>query len=213
MLEYEEVYMRGLIAQAIILLVAASAWGHTVTESWEGNHTVLAMYGSGDPPIIAEAIVGGPGGPIDGAQVLQLVDNTQIGANMVYVAWVVGLRNGDSVDASIWRYDTSPGTSPSCRLWAHWNDDLWDQYGYAGTAGGNYDYGAGEGWDQVCWTWTVEDDHSGLMIEVRVFRYPGDTVWVDYLSVTAPDHAWIRMPEHETPVEPTSWSAVKGLYR
>ncbi len=85
---FEGVYMKGLIAQAIILLVAASAWGHTVTESWEGNHTVLAMYGSGNPPIIAEAIVGGPGGPIDGAQVLQLVDNTQIGANMVYVAWV-----------------------------------------------------------------------------------------------------------------------------
>ncbi len=201
------------VATLILLLIAASAWAHTVTESWEGSHTVLGMYGSGTPPVIAEAVVGGPGGPIDAAQVLQLMDNSQTGATMVYVAWIVGLQNGDSVDACIWRYDTTPGTSPSCRLRAHWNDDPWDTWGYDGTAGGNDDHGAGEGWDEVCWTWTVENDHSGLVIEVRTYRYPGDTIWVDYLSVTAPDHATIRLPEHEAPVESTSWSAVKGLYR
>jgi hypothetical protein len=200
---------------ACIWLIAAPLCATTATESWEGDYTVLGMYGSGSPPIIAEAVASAPPDPIHGLQTLQLMDNSPSGTPQAYVAWIRGLVDGDQVTACIWRYDTTPGASPSCRIWAHWNDDPADINGYSGSAGGNADYGLGEGWDQTCWDWTVDpgDPHTGIVIEVRTYSEIGDTVWVDYLEVTAPDHAEIIMPVSASPVEGRSWTMIKGLYR
>jgi hypothetical protein len=123
------------------------------------------------------------------------------------------LTDGDLVVVSVWRYDTTPGASPSCRLWAHWNDDPTNVYGYNGTAGGNEEYGPGEGWDEVTWDWIVVDGHKGLVIEIRTYSEIGDTVWVDLMTVTAPDHAEIITPGTLAPVERTSWTSIKALYR
>jgi hypothetical protein len=128
------------------------------------------------------------------------------------VAWVVGLSDGDVVSASIWRYDVTPGGAPSCRLGAHWNDDPADVDVYSGAAGWTEDTGPGAGWDEVSWGWTTCDGHSGLVIEVRVYSAPGDTVWVDALSVSAPDHAWIWLPEPPAAVGTMAWSRIKALY-
>jgi len=209
--------VRPLLAIGFILLIAAPACPVTVIESWEGGQAVLGLYGTGEPPIIADPVLGVPIDPQHGLQTLQLIDNSPTGTPQAYVAWIRGLEEGDVVNACIWRYDTTPGGSPSCRLWAHWNDDPLDVYGYAGSAGGNDDYGAGEGWDQVCWSWTVEGGglppHTGLVIQVRTYSDIGDTVWVDLLEVTAPDHADIMTPSPASPVERGSWSTIKRLYR
>ena len=202
-----------LIALAFIVLIAAPAFADMVTESWEGDYTVLGLYGTGDPPIIVEAVMGIPPDPVHGLQTLQLIDNSPSGTPQAYVAWIRGLSDGDVVEASIWRYDDTPGASPSCRLWAHWNDDPSDVNGYNGSAGGNDDYGPGLGWDEVFWSWPVVDGHTGLVIEIRTYSNIGDTVWVDYMTVIAPDHSEIITPQHASPVESRSWSAIKALYR
>ena len=50
----------------------------------------------------------------------------------------VTLKNGDTVSAGFARYDETPGASPSCRIWGHWNDELpGNPEGYSGSAGGN----------------------------------------------------------------------------
>jgi len=198
--------MKTLLATLLALCLSAGAvMADTMTFSWEdGTSTILGNYGD---------IIATNDGSIayTGSRSLKLEDNAASGTPQAFVAWVYGLSDGDVVTASIWRYDTTPGASPSCRIWGHWNDDM-DIGGYAGSAGGNDDYGPGEGWDQTSWTWTVEGGHTGLVIEVRTYSSPGDTVWVDDLEVTAPAGAVIMIPDGSVPAEATSWSQVKALY-
>ncbi len=202
--------MRTLLLLAATLAVALPASALTETVDWEGSYTVLGLYGTGDPPIIVT--LGQPPDPIYG-QSLRLEDNSPSGTPQAFVAWVKGLSDGDVVHACIRRYDTTPGASPSGRIWGHWNDDPDDIDGYSGSASGNGDYGPGEGWDQTCYDWTVVDGHTGLVIEFRTYSAPGDVVWVDELEVTAPDHAVIITPETEVVVDSATWSAIKSLYR
>ena len=204
---------RPALAIAAVLLLTPLGHAYTVSESWEGAHTVLGMYGTGDPPIFADVVACEPPGAVDGSRTLRLVHNSPTGTPTAYVAWVTGLGDGDIVSASIWRYDVTPGTSPSCRLGAHWNDNPVDIDTYSGAAGWNEDAGAGHGWDEVSWDWVTCDGHIGLVIEVRVYSDPGDTVWVDAMTVSAPDHAWILVPEPPMPVRNMAWSKIKALYR
>jgi hypothetical protein len=205
-----EVFVRALLLLAFVLACALPALATTENVDWEGTYTVLGLYGTGDPPILAT--LGSPPDPLHG-QSLRLEDNSPSGTPQAYIAWVKGLSDGDAVQACFQRYDTSPGASPSCRIWGHWNDDPGDINGYAGSAGGNGDYGPGEGWDAACHEWVVADGHTGLVIEVRTYSSPGDVVWIDELEVTAPDHAEIVTPETEVPVDSATWSAIKALYR
>lgn len=200
-----------LVAAAVLFALPAFANPIPVVD-WECHYTVLGLYGAGDPPIIA-ANVGDPDPVFEGLRSLRLEDNSPSGTPQAYVAWVRGLAEGDSVVACIWRYDDTPAASPSCRIWGHWNDDPEDVNGYAGSAGGNSDYGPGTGWDQTCWTWQVgTTGHTGLVIEVRTYSNPGDTVWVDELIIDAPMTAEIVIPDCESPVTNATWSSIKALY-
>jgi hypothetical protein len=199
------------VALVVWLATIGAAGTITLTESWEGAYTLLGSSGTGDPPLFADA-VGSPPTPIDGFQTLQLTHNSATGTPTAYVAWVVGLQDGDTVTSSIWRYDSTPGTTPSCRLGAHWNDDPASIDTYSGAAGWNPDAGSGEGWDEVTWEWLTGDGHTGLVIEVRLYSNPGDVVWVDELTVSAPDHSWIWLPQPPAAADPTSWSTIKALY-
>lgn len=166
----------------------------------------------GDPPIIVTN-VGAPDPVHWGERSLRLEDNSPSGTPQAYVAWVTGLLDGDVVSTCVWRYDTTPGGSPSCRISAHWNDDPWNIYGYAGYAGGNLDYGPGEGWDKTCHSWTMADGHTGLVIAVRTYRDPGNTVWIDDFTIVAPPHAAVIAPDPPLPVNDLSWAAIKTLFR
>lgn len=200
--------MRFLPVVFPVVVLASAAYAGTETCGWEGTGTVLGLYGSGDPPIIVSLV----SDPVhSGAQALRLEDNSPTGTPQAFVAWVVGLADGDEVTAGVWRYDTTPGASPSCRIWAHWNDDPGDVMGYNGSAGGNSDYGPGTGWDLTEYTWTVADGHTGLVIEVRTYSSPGDVVWVDDLTVTAPETSTIYTPENYTSVSPATWASIKTL--
>jgi hypothetical protein len=186
--------MRKLMSvMAITVLCCFAVSANADTYGWEdGIGTVLGLYGAGDPPIIATN-VGAPDPVYAGDRSLRLEDNSPSGTPQAYLAWIVGLTDGDIVEASFGRYDDTPDVSPSVRIWGHWNDDPFDVYGFAGSAGGNEDYGPGEGWDQASWSWTVADGHTGLVVEARTYSNPGDTVWVDDLMVTAPPNATIYL--------------------
>ena len=54
---------------------------------------------------------------------------------------------------------------------------------------------------------------TSLVVEVRTYSSSGDTVWVDAMTVTAPDGSTIVTPESGAPVEGASWAAIKALYR
>lgn len=180
----------------------------TVNYGWEGTDTILGVYPA-DTSMIASLVTSPVHG---GSQSLCLEDNLSTsGTPQAFVAWVVGLQDGDEVTGSFWRYDTTPGGSPSCRIWAHWNDDPDDIYGYAGSASGNDDYGLGTGWDETSWTWTVVDGHTGLVIEARTYSSAGDIVWIDDMIITAPDNATIWTPDN-TALQNTTWADIKAAF-
>ena len=179
---------------------------------WEDLTTVLGLYGDGIPPILATN-VGAPDPVYSGLRSLRLEDASPSGTPQAYLAWVRGLQDGDVVEADFWRYDVTPGASPSCRIWGHWNDTD-SCTGYSGSAGGNDDYGPGTGWDKASWSWVVVDGHTGLIIECRTYSNPGDVVWVDDIGIRAPCDAIIIFPDAgPSAVVPTTWSRLKAMYR
>jgi hypothetical protein len=179
---------------------------------WEDMTTVLGLYGSGTPPIIATN-VGAPDPVYSGLRSLRLEDNSPSGTPQAYLAWVRDLQDGDVVEAGFWRYDVTAGAAPSCRIWGHWNDTD-SCTGYSGSASGNSDYGPGTGWDFATWTWTVSGGHTGLIIECRTYSSPGDVVWVDDIMVRIPCGARVTFPDAgPSAVMPTTWSRLKAMYR
>lgn len=204
--------MKQLLSIVLLFCIVIAASAETRVMGWEESYTVLGMYGVGTPPII-ETVETSPDPVHGGFKSLKLVDNAPSGTPSVYLAWVKGLTDGDEVTACVWRYDDTPATAPSGRIWGHWNDDPGDVNGYAGSAGGNADYGLGLGWDETCYTWTVADGHTGIVIEFRTYSLSGDTVWIDDFTITAPATATIELPGSDVMIDRESWSVIKGLYR
>lgn len=192
----------------LILLFAVSQMtiaDITETYGWEGTETILGMY------------------PVDGLIATIDTDPVHTGSQALclervadetakaYVAWIVGLNDGDVVTGSFFRYDVTPVIAPSCRIWGHWNDDPGDINVYSGTADGQDDYGPGTGWDEATYTWTVEAGHTGLVVEARIYSNPGDIVWIDDMTIIAPDGATIHTPGNVA-FENSTWADIKAAF-
>lgn len=198
--------MKSLLVLALLLTASQLAFADiTETYDWEGTQTILGNYGDIIATIDTDPVHGG-------SQSLKLVDDAASGTPQAYVGWVVGLADGDEVTASFWRYDTTPGGSPSCRIWGGWNDDPTDIYDFGGSAGGLSDYGPGTGWDLAEYTWTVEGGHTGLVIQVRTYSEAGATVWVDDMTITAPNGTEIRTPDYSQALSPDTWASIKATF-
>ncbi len=205
--------MKKLLLVALsILFVVPAAFGAVMTYDWEDGGDHLGLYGTGEPPIIVTNVTA-PDPVHGGLRSCRLEDNSPSGTPNMYVAWVRGLTDGDVVTGSFWRYDDTPSSSPSSRIWGNWNDDPGDIFNYSGSASGNSDYGPGLGWDQTSFEWTVTDGHTGLVIHIRTYSVPGDTVWVDDLEIIYPDTATCLVPSAASPVEDATWGGIKALYR
>ncbi len=194
-----------LLVLMLVVLAPLAFADNTVTYGWEGTQTVMGNYGDIICTIDTDPIHGG-------SQSLKLVDDAASGTPQAYVGWVVGLSDGDQVTASFWRYDVTPAAAPSCRIWGGWNDDPADIYNYGGSASGQSDYGPGTGWDQAEFTWTVEGGHTGIVIQVRTYSSAGDTVWIDDITITAPDGAEIRTPDYTMVLVPHTWASIKATF-
>lgn len=207
--------MKKLLLLAVVALFATNAWAVTYTYGWEdGVSTVMETYPAGGAGAMICTNVSSPEPVNSGSYALKCVDDHPSGTPQGLAVWIRGLQDGDVVSATVARYDDTPGASPSGRIWGHWNDDPLDVTGYNGSASGNGDYGEGLGWDITGYDWTVVDGHTGLVIELRTYSSPGDTVWFDDLVVTVPDRPGIEVefPGGYIPVEDTTISQIKALY-
>jgi len=205
--------MKTLLLLLALVALAVPAAAVTYTYGWEdGTSTLLSVFPLPDGMLPYN--VTSPEPVYGGTYSLKTVDNAASGTPQGYVCWVRGLLDGDVVTASIARYDDTPGASPSGRIWGHWNNDPLDVNGYVTSAGGNNDYGPGLGWDVTSWSWTVSSGYTGLVVEIRTYSNPGDTVWWDNLEVTVPDRdgIFVEFPGGYIPVEDTTISSIKALY-
>ena len=186
-----------LVSVALVTSTAKAV--QVVTYGWEDGGTILGEYQPGE---IIESNVGLPDPVFSGDRSLKLIDNKFPDTTpQAYVAWITGLTDGEQVIADFWGYDTTPGTGPSCRIWGHYTSDPLDLDSYAGTASGNSTYSDGYGWSNLSHTWIFDSGggtRDGLVVEVRTYSVAGDTVWVDDLTVIAPDSATIIIPEPTT---------------
>lgn len=206
--------MYKLFVIALVLIAVPAFAVQNASYGWENGGTVLTIYAAdaGYAYNVAAPIH-------SGLASLECVDNTDPlrATPDFYFCWIKGLVEGDEVTATIWRYDDTPASSPSGRIWAKYTDTGTTDYdNYSGSASGNSDYGPGTGWDQTGHTWTFWSDggaHDGLMISVRTYSNAGDTVWFDDVEVTFPDGCTIEFPEPGTPVEDSNWTNIKALYR
>ncbi|MCK5131045.1 MAG: hypothetical protein KAR40_02710 [Candidatus Sabulitectum sp.] len=200
--------MKSLLFIATLLLalpLVAQAF-ETAACGWEGSDTILGNYSD----IIATIETSAP--VYNGSQSLKLVDDAASGTPQAFIGWVTNLNDDDTITASFWRYDDTPGAAPSCRIWGHWNDDPNDINEYSGSAGGLSDYGPGTGWDMVEYEWIVVDGHTGFVLEVRTYSNAGDTVWIDDLTITAPNGTTIIVPEDVVSLERQSWGGIKASF-
>jgi hypothetical protein len=100
------------------------------------------------------------------------------------------------------------------RVWGSWTDGS-DINAYGGTAGGNEDYTAGTGWDEVCHTFTTDylyngsptfDAGEGLVIQARLYSSSSASEAVQYFIdsieiTTTSATATIQFPGAQEPVE------------
>jgi hypothetical protein len=192
--------MRTYLGLVVILAFAnASGAGTMVDYGWEDEGTVLGVYPDPDlPSLIATCVSAEDGNQVfSGSYSLRLEMNESSGHATVFLAFVWNLVDGNEIFAHFWRYDDTPASFPHVRITAHWNDGLpADPYRDDGPAGGNEDYGPGEGWDQSDWHWVVSGGHTGAVIEARVDGAPGDVVWIDDFWIDV----WDDVPPEEADV-------------
>ena len=233
--------MRTLLVIAAIAIVALPATAQvTCCYSWEDGGTVLGSYGvnaidftnvTGSQPGLA----GDQGtwtcpGAYEGDNYLHVAESPHSGTPQYYIAWITGLTAGDVVTASCYIYDSIESTYygyPSGRVYAHYGTDL-DVTSYEGSAGSGSAgtvYTSGIGWEESSSTWVFGTDgyptgsETSLIIEFRAYSSPATDAtqrtdyWVDYVCIEAPVTACINFPAAVSPVEDSSWSTIKALYR
>ena len=139
----------------------------------------------------------------DGARSLQLTEDPSAGTPQTFVAFITGLQDGDTIDASFFAWDDTEGASPSLRIWGSYatSDDITN---YSGSAGGSSAYSSGTPdapWSECMHSWTFDSDggeRDALVVQIRFYAAgAGDTLWADDLNVdvfSASDNIVINTP-------------------
>ena len=220
--------MRYLILLAVLVLVAVPAAAQvSCCYGWEDGGLILGYYGNVVDPMNVSGMQTGDDsnggtyscpGAYEGDFYLHIAEEPLDSTPQAYIAFIEGLTDGDVITGSFYGYDVTPSASPSMRIWAHYAQSG-DVNSYAGSAGGNYDYTAGTGWDQVSHTWTFDSDlgtRDALVIEARLYSGSGGTrgdYWIDNVCVETTCDATVTFPCGQSPVEDGTWSSIKSLYR
>lgn len=196
-----------IMVAVVCVMATAPAWAQTRTFDWEdGTSTALGHYGDNVTYVNSDEQAHG------GTRSLKITENPADGTPQVYVWWVTGLTDGDTVTASFWVHSAVAGTNPRGRIWGHntLTGGLITDYG--GSVGGNNDYNDGGGWSQLSHTWTFNSDSGlddGLVVEARIYSAAdGDFIYVDdaSITVTAAGNAVITAPDGTVPVELMSFN-------
>ena len=161
---------------------AEQSWSY----GWEdGAGTALGTYCTEGGDVILE---NSTEQAYEGTHSLKITEDPIGGTPQVYIWWVTGLQDGDTIDASFCCYDVTPGAYPSGRIWAHYTSDSEDITSYTGSASGNLEYSAGNGWSQLSYSWEFDSDggtRDGFVIESRIYSEEGaNVIYVDYTEIT-----------------------------
>jgi len=204
---------------AAALFVASSAWALTGTYGWEDCGTWLGFY-----PATGITATNVTTYANSGTHSLELV-RVSSATSQAYVAWIRGLTTGDVVTGLVYIYDTVASGNPSGRIWAHYGFST-DVTLYSSSASGPADYsGTPVGWGPVpnsgvpyAWTFAPTDPTAdALIIEIRNYGTAVglNTIYVDDLTVTAPDRAGVDIVfpyPGPSATEATTWGGIKALY-
>jgi len=209
------VKITAVLAVALIAVPAAQAT-ISVSYGWEdGVGTILGSFGnlvddtnvSGVQPRIEGGVsVSDVPGPNGGNRYLHVAEDPHSSTPQAYVAYIEGLTDGDTIDASFFGYDDTAAGSPSMRIWGHYAVSG-DVNSYNGSAGGNNTYTDGSGWSQVSHQWTFDSDggaRDALVVELRLYSTPSTDdpnhtdYFVDDLYIeVSNDNASITVPTPE----------------
>lgn len=190
-----------MLAIAGALSMTSAAQAATLSYGWEdGVGTVLSSFGAGMQYTNTDALA------YSGSRALLIedVDTNTSGTPQGYVAWITGLTDGDTVDASFWAFDSTPAAAPSVRIWGHYTNGA-DVDSYAGSAGGNGTYSGDTTWAELDYSWVFDSaagTRDGLMVEVRFYDSSSVTTGsalIDDLTVTA-SAGTIHTPYSPVPV-------------
>ena len=170
---------------AVVALCAAPAFAsQTASYSWEDGGTIFGYYNSGSGEIIAN---NSSAQAYSGSSSLEIVESPTGGTPQIWIGFVTGLQDGDTIDASFWAFDDSEGASPSVRIWGAYALSS-DVSSYEGSAGGNSTYSEGTGWGQLSHSWTFDSDggtRDALVIQIRMYSDSDSSpIYVDDLEVT-----------------------------
>lgn len=138
--------------------------------------------------------------------VLALTEEPVKGTPQSYVAWITGLKDGDTVDGD---------TTSKARIWGHYTyEDRIDAY--AGSASGNNTYSDSiTEWETPSKRWYFSSAgrkgvRTDLVVEARIYTYSGqttNTLYVDDVQATVttdtPEDTVITFPSAVVP-EPAS---------
>ncbi len=157
----------------------AMSWDY----GWEdGTGTALSQYGAN------LYLSNSTEQAYEGTHSLKMIEDPLSGTPQAFVWWVTGLSEGDGIVASFYMYDTTPGGSPSGRIWGHYTSDPTNINSYSGSASGNLEYSDGSGWTNLQWSWTFDSDggaNDGFVCEARIYAGSGgNVVYVDTASIT-----------------------------
>ena len=194
---------------SLIFLISFSI---SETYSWEDGGTVLGSYGNILESATANVGATGDITPYDGDFMLTVSESPIDGTPIAYIAWVTDLSEGDEIEACFYGYDTTQNSAPSMRIWGAWsaNDDI---NSYAGAPDSsseqNNDYTAGNGWDQICHTFSTNmsnwESGEALVIQARLYSSSSGPdpaqYFIDLVDVTTTSStATIHFPGAQEPV-------------
>ena len=194
---------------AIILFAMPVFAAQTMTFDWEdGTSTCLLTY-------LGANVVNTDEYAQSGTRSLKIWEDPLGSTPYAVVWWVTGCAQDDTIDASIYVYDTTPSASPSGRIWAHYTDDPMDIDSYAGSASGNSTYSDGSGWSNLAYQWVFDSDgglRDGIAIEARIYSGSAGSqdsiIYVDNVYIrTSSDAATIHNARGDVPVELAAFTA------
>ncbi|MBN1424587.1 T9SS type A sorting domain-containing protein [Candidatus Fermentibacteria bacterium] len=189
---------------ALIVCSAVAVAQQSMTFDWEdGLSTALGTNGNALLENSAEQAQ-------SGVRSLKFWEDPLSGTPQAYIWWITDCADGDTIDASFYVYDVTPGANPSGRIWAHYTNNT-DVMSYTGSAGGSSTYSDGTGWNELSFQWIFVNsgDDEGFVVEARIYSGEGANVlYIDNGYVrTSSNTAVIHNAGGAVPVDLASFSA------
>ena len=176
------------ILSVVILILTSTATAATSWDyGWEDGGTNFGSYTTSPAVVTTE---NSAEQAYAGSRSLKIIEEPRKSTPQVYVWWVDGLQNGDTIDASFWVYSENGSSEyPRGRIYAHktLNSDF---TAYAGSLGGMDEYAGTTTWEKADYSWTFDGlgITNGLVIEARIYSDssgPGlNTIYIDDTEIT-----------------------------